>query len=392
MALVAFPVAPMSCGAWLALISLPLLLDLVWAEAPTQQVSNVRFVDTNSDGGWISGTIQWDPPADTTGIKNYAVLIFNSLSNVNPVLPSLPGDFMGAWYMCDLGGSPHAPVGTNDLTISTFFKEQTNFPRRGSVEVQPQTRRRYVWGAFIPPDRYLAVACVNEQKEAGPRVVIPIYDNSPLLPREHIGKINFADTNGILGLLDGKISWPPGIEGDFALTQSYSVYLANDDVGTNEMKVGESVVPTFELMLSSQARGQRDFIHIRAVNDNGISTWSKTVRLHDAGPSAPTEGVTALAFTDMDYTQGQVAGNITWTPPDDEAPISSYRIYLSNQQGLGGVALPSGGYEVPVGTNLFELPTYVIRGDPDYVQVFAINDKGMQASPAEIPIVDTMST
>lgn len=379
----------MSWSARFAILRLALLLDLAWAEAPTQQVSNVRFVDTNIDGGWISGIIQWDPPADTTGIEQYAVLVFNSLSDINPVLPS-PGDFNSAWYMSELGGLPHAPVGTNALTIKTFFAEQANFPRRGSREVQPQSRR-YVWGGQLrSPDRYIAVACMNEQREAGPRVAIPLYDMSPLLPPEHLESLSFTDTNDILGLLDGKISWSAGVLGDFALTRKYFVYLANDGVGTSKLSVGQSSVPTFELVLSSQARGNRDFIHVHAVNDNGISTWSKSIRLHDVGPSAPTVGVSALIFTDTDNRQGHVAGNITWTPPDDEAPISSYRIYLRNEPGLGGVALPPNGYEVPVGTNQFELVEYALRGDSDYVQVFAVNERGMQDLPAEMPIVDRL--
>lgn len=387
MALVARRLDFNSLGALLARISLALFWDIAWAEAPTQRVSNVRFVDTNDDGGWLSGTVAWDPPADTTGIKNYAVMIFNNMSNINPV-PALPGDFLGAWYLCDLENVPHAPIGTNDLTITTLFPESTNFPRRGSREVQPENRRRYVWGHYHPPDRYLAVACMNEQREAGPRVVIPIYDASRQLPFEHIESVSFADTNGILGLLDGKASWTPGVEGDFTLTRSYSVYLANDDAGTNEVKVGESSVPTFELTLSSQSRGDRDFIRIRGVNDNGMSTWFKSIRIFDAGPSPPSAGVTALAFTDIDFRQGRVAGTISWTPPGDEAPILSYKIFLSNQQGVGGALMPANGYEVLVGTNQFQLPEYELRNDPDYIQVFAANDKGMQAIPAEVPIVD----
>lgn len=388
MALDPFPVGPKLWVVRLAYVSLTLLLDLVWADAPTQQVSNVRFVDSNSDGGWISGSVTWDPPADTTGIKNYAVMIFNNMSNINPVIPALPGDFHGAWYLCDLGGSPHAPVGTNDLTISTFFKEKLNFPRRGSVEVQPQSRRRYVWGQFHPPDRWIAVACMNDQREAGPRVVIPLYDTTPHLPIKHLDNVSFVDTNGVLGLLDGKISWMPGMEGDFTLTRYYSVHLADDEAGTNEVKVGESVIPEFELMLSSQARGTRDFLRIRGHNDNGMSTWSKSVRIFDAGPSVPTEGVSALAFTDTDRSQGKVSGTITWTAPDDEAPISSYKIFLSSQQEPGGDALPPGGYEVPVGFNQFQLPTHTMRTNPEYVQVYAVNDKGMQAFPAVLPIDD----
>jgi len=370
-----------------ARLLLALWLGIAQAVPPTRQVSNVQFQDGNSDGGWISGTIRWDPPTNVSGISTYGVVIFNSMEDLTPSLPALPGDFDGAWYLCDLGNTPHAPVGTNDLTITTLSGEAANFPRRGSVAVQPQIRRRYAWGHYKPPDRYIAVACMNSQKEAGPPVVIPIYDKSSLKPIEHLNDISFTDTNSALGVLDGTISWPPGIEGDFTLTKSYSVYLANDDAGTDEVKIGDSNVPTFELTLSGHSRGQRDFIRIRAANDNGVSAWSKSVRLFDVGPSVPSEGVTGLAFTSPEYTEGQVTGTVSWTPPDDEAPISSYRIFLSDQQGVGGTLVPADGYVVPVGTNRFVLPLYTVRNSPDYVQVYSENDKGMQQLPAELAVV-----
>lgn len=387
------PSTRMGCHARHACLVSALCLGIANAVAPTQQVSNIRFEDTNNDAGWISGTILWDPPADTAGIHNYGVLIFNQMDDITPV-PALPGDFQGAWFLCDLGNTPHAPVGVNNLTISTLSAEQANFPRRGSAPVQPQNRRRYVWGHFHPiargmgPDRYIAVACMNEQKEAGPTVVIPLYDKSSLLPVQHLDTITFTDTNAVLGVLDGRISWAPGIQGDFSMTTYYALLLANDDVGTDELTIGATNVPTFELNVSGLSRGARDFILIRGVNPNGVSSWTHSIRLFDSGPSAPSEGVTAVAFEDTDYRQGYVAGKVTWTPPNDEAPISSYRIFLSDQQGVGGVRVPADGYQVLVGTTEFLLPAYTLRTAQDYLQVYAENDKGMQALPTELAIVD----
>jgi hypothetical protein len=91
---------------------------------------------------------------------------------------------------------------------------------------------------------------------------------------------------------------------------------------------------------------------------------------------------------DMDYRQGHVSGTVTWTPPDDEAPISGYRIFLSNQQGAAGDHVPTNGYQVSVGTNQFEIPAYVIRSSQDYLQVYSENDKGMQDVPTELAIMD----
>jgi hypothetical protein len=379
----------MALGKSLACISLAIWFGGVSAVPPTQTVSNLRFEDTNLEGGWLSGVIRWDPPANTDGISTYGVLIFNNINDIMPNLPDLPGDFSGAWYLCDAPDiMHHAAVGTNEFTIKTA--EALEFPRRGSTEVQPMNRRRYSWGHYHPSDRYLVVVCINEQKEAGPRVIIPIYDASPHLPIPHLDNITFTDTNDILGVLDGKISWEPDVEGDFTLTQSYLVFLASDESGTDEAKIGETAVPEFELMLSGVSRESRDFIRIRGVNPNGVSPWSRSVRIFDSGPSPPSEGVTDLAFIDSDYREGYVAGNVTWTPPDDEAPISSYRLFLSNQQGVGGEKVPSDGYTIPVGTNYFTLPAHALRSSQDYVQVYTANDKGMQDVPAELAILDTI--
>lgn len=378
---------PEGACTWHRYIPLALWIGATLATPPTQTVSNLRFEDTNAEGGWLSGVIRWDPPSNTDGISTYGVLIFNNINDITPSLPDLPGDFDGAWYLCDAPDiMHHASVGTNEFTIKTA--ESLDFPRRGSTEVQPMNRRRYSWGHYHPSDRYIVVVCMNEQKEAGPRVIIPIYDKSPHLPLPHLTNITFTDTNDILGVLDGRISWVPEVEGDFTLTQSYLVSLASDDSGTDEAQIGETTVPEFELMLSGLSRERRDFIRIRGVNPNGISPWSRSVRIFDSGPSPPSEGVTNLAFTDTDFRLGYVAGNVTWTPPDDEAPILSYRLFLSNQQGAGGELVPADGYNIAVGTNHFALPAYAIRGTQDYIQVFAANDKGMQDVPSELAIMD----
>lgn len=376
------------CATAPAYLLLAFWLDAAGGAPPTQRVSNVRFKDTNDDGGWIAGTVQWDPPANTTGLRNYAVVLYNELADITPTLPPLPGSMQGAWYLCDLGMTPHALVGSNNLTITTLFPDMTFFPRRGSLPVQPQNRRRYVWGHYHPPDRWLAVSCVNHNLEAGPPTIIPLYDNTTQLPIEHIENVSFTDTNSNLGELSGTISWDSGIEGDFTLTKSYNIYLAKDDAGLGAVKIGASDVPTFEISLSSHNRADADFIHVRAANPNGESAWSAKKRVFDLGPSVPSIGVTGLAFTDTDFAQGQAAGSISWTPPDDEAPILSYKIFLTNRPGVGGVNVPAEGYEVPVGTHQFLLPTYVIRNTTDYVQVYAANDKGLQQTPAELAILD----
>jgi len=375
----------------LVLLFLPVV---VRAQAPTQQVSNLRFVDSNNDGGWISGTILWDPPANTAGIAKYVVVITNTGADGTVALPAAPGEFTGAWYLSDLGGTIDSPVGTNSMTIRTMWSSPGDFPRRGSTEVQPQTRRRYSWAGSTPPDRYMGVACVNAANEKGQVVFMPIYDKSSLTPAAHLDSpISFTDTNGAFGLLDGKISWTPSVQGDFTSAQSYNIYLANDAGGTNEVQIGHVTVPTFELNLMWQGRGSRDFIRIRGVNSNGISTWSLNKRFFDSGPYVPAQGVTQLSFSDVDVRQGWVQGTVTWTPPDDEAPIIYYKVFLSDQPGVGGIVTPASGYAVPVGVNQFVLPANVLfnaaeAGDPNYLQVYAVNDKGMQAVPTELAIED----
>jgi hypothetical protein len=391
MALSACPASLMASWRAYSGLLLAFWLDVAWAVAPTQEVSNVHFEDTNGDGGWLSGTITWDPPEDLTGIHHYAVVIFNSMSDISPKLPATPGDLKGAWYLSFMGNVHKALVGTSSLSIHALIGD--GFPRRGSTEVQPHDRRRYVWSNQHPGDRYIAVVCVSEDAEHGPAKSIPIYDLSTQLPHDHLDSVSFTDTNADLGVLSGTISWSPSGKFDFTLTKYYSVYLADDEVGTSEEKVSDVDVPTLNFTLSGHSRNKRDFIRIRGANTNGVSAWAKTMRLFDLGPSVPNEGVSGLAFTDLDTMQGLVAGHITWTPPDDEAPISSYRIFLSDQPGNGGHVMPQSGYSVPVGTNSFALPFYPLQNAPetgkaDYIQVYTVNDKGMQALPTELAIVD----
>ena len=46
-------------------------------------------------------------------------------------------------------------------------------------------------------------------------------------------------------------------------------------------------------------------------------------------PSAPTEVVTGVTFSDTDQTEGFIKGILEWIAPEDVSNITKYVIYLS---------------------------------------------------------------
>jgi len=359
--------------------------------APLQSVSNIRFTDTNTDAGWIAGTITWDPPSDLTDVKYYAVLLFNNVQNLTkksiPTPPNSTEDagrrlLHEAWYLQDQTGKFYVDAGANHLTLKTLFG---CLPRRGSGDVQPVHRRRYAWGHTRPPDRFIGVACMCKDMHHGPPMVLPIYDNSTVVPVNPIadGSLKFTDLDNRSGILQGTIEWVVPDEEDFTLSTHYSVYMSTDEAGGDAVFVGEVSIEAnlTSLALTGYDRGQRDFILVRARNPNGLSEKAQRLRVFDLMPTVPVTGATNVVFTaNQTAPEDQLAGTVTWSPPDDEAPISSYSVFVGCAQ-IGCTMSPQKLGEVVVGTHSLQFAlarTNLMQN----IQVYAQNDKGMQASPA----------
>eukprot|EP00747_Dinoflagellata_sp_TGD_P126911 gnl/TRDRNA2_/TRDRNA2_174331_c0_seq2.p1 gnl/TRDRNA2_/TRDRNA2_174331_c0~~gnl/TRDRNA2_/TRDRNA2_174331_c0_seq2.p1 ORF type:complete len:814 (+),score=72.67 gnl/TRDRNA2_/TRDRNA2_174331_c0_seq2:56-2443(+) len=133
-------------------------------------------------------------------------------------------------------------------------------------------------------------------------------------------------------------------------------------------------------------RGARDTILIYTQNPNGLSDSAVSRLFLDFTIYPPSIGVSSLSFTDTEVNMWHATGEITWTPPDDEAvDISSYMVYLEtnadkNFQG-----------EVPRGTNMLAIDA-TLNGFAN-ILVYSKNSHGLQTNPCTIALTEmTTST
>ncbi|RAK19861.1 S-layer family protein [Anoxybacillus vitaminiphilus] len=101
----------------------------------------------------------------------------------------------------------------------------------------------------------------------------------------------------------------------------------------------------------------------------------------------PTQVVTEVAFTDTDTNAGEIAGNVTWTLPEDEEGITGYTVYFLDNNGTKiGTAIG----EVANGVNTFTVPdNTVVPNDAVELGVFAKNSNGESAVGASALKDDT---
>ena len=104
----------------------------------------------------------------------------------------------------------------------------------------------------------------------------------------------------------------------------------------------------------------------------------------DDDPTIPAEGVSNLAFTDTDLTEGTIGGTLSWNAPSSVDNITKYVIYLSSSQTEETTKLG----EAAVGTNTFAVPAGTAYNS--YILVVACNPTGESTIKAALQITDAV--
>lgn len=99
-------------------------------------------------------------------------------------------------------------------------------------------------------------------------------------------------------------------------------------------------------------------------------------------PSAPTEVVTGVTFSDTDQTEGFIKGILEWIAPEDVSNITKYVIYLSADGKGRDMKLG----EVEVGTNSYAIETSITADT--YIVVVTCNAQGESEALASVKIQD----
>ena len=108
----------------------------------------------------------------------------------------------------------------------------------------------------------------------------------------------------------------------------------------------------FESPSSSLLRKRRGALP-PARGSSGISAGSSEKLFYDVG-GPPVVRASHLQFDDIDDSEDEVAGYVTWKPPADLAPITGYSIVLASD--AVGTDMNLVGPVVAVCTNYLQIP------------------------------------
>eukprot|EP00746_Dinoflagellata_sp_MGD_P019303 gnl/MRDRNA2_/MRDRNA2_144845_c0_seq1.p1 gnl/MRDRNA2_/MRDRNA2_144845_c0~~gnl/MRDRNA2_/MRDRNA2_144845_c0_seq1.p1 ORF type:complete len:812 (-),score=99.97 gnl/MRDRNA2_/MRDRNA2_144845_c0_seq1:156-2285(-) len=158
-------------------------------------VSSVSFLDLDLDGGQVGGTVTWTEPGDTLRITHYSVYLSDSTSTPEMLIAQ------------DL------PVGTNMVVLSPDIPS-------------------YVSGVLFT---HILVTWNTSLAELVSSVgSASLQDNDGT-----VSSIQFTDDDPIADQISGELTW--SVPADTSIIHGYSVYIANDGIGTDRQQIGMNI-------------------------------------------------------------------------------------------------------------------------------------------------------
>ncbi|CAE8634852.1 unnamed protein product, partial [Polarella glacialis] len=308
--------SPVACALLVLLLSLP-----TPCSSQADKVTNAVWKDENTQDLKINGLVSWTPPADVTGFTHYQVQIaFDRLNTCGVDLYDVsPGEY----------GADGIPVGTNQLQV------------------------------YVPTGRGLGSACNKPARwilvlprsgnslDLSRAAIIPLYDLGPTVPALlELDSFSFSDTDPAPGQVGGTVEWAlkyPDM--DTAYIEYYSVYLASDPNGAQQVSVGQVLRGTNQLVipsgtsqtenscgcvlmypknaigLSASPAGhfcfESDGVTYTTTTATSTSTVTMTATVTTLDPSQVV--VTNLLFDDTNADAMLLAGTLSWDPPGNSA-------------------------------------------------------------------------
>ncbi|CAE8590871.1 unnamed protein product, partial [Polarella glacialis] len=325
-------------------------------DAPEVYVSNLSFSDTDTRDWYLSGKVQWDEPSDIAAVTHYTGWLSTG--------PAVSADSV---QLTDLAFGQRIPVGSNSLSIQGVDRSQQG-----------------------PERDWLVVTCENAAGRREPGVAILLLDLSLFPPPpSDLALKSFEDADNRTGNISGLVEWTEPT--DLGFTTHYAVHLAEDEFGSNFMSISQDVPRgTKQLMIpAGTQRGFRDYILVYLVNSQGQAELPVARAILDKGDGAPRSSVQSLTFLDVDLREGRIGGAVSWSRPTDLAELSDYAVFLASDatatqtSQLASMSSETRAFSIPSGTNLSTFR---------YIAVYTKNQNGLQANPATVRVVDTITS
>ncbi|CAE7214162.1 unnamed protein product [Symbiodinium sp. CCMP2592] len=168
-----------------------------------------------------------------------------------------------------------------------------------------------------------------------------VYTTSSLIEQTTPAELLIFDVNGTvdapffvgqdlnLDNLEGSLQWTP--QASSAQTQNiqdYIIYLATSSSGDTRSQVGAAVPvgTNLQSFSNSLVRGSQTHFLVYARSSLAEQSTPAFIKFADAAALFQARD---LFFSDGDLDEGEIAGNLSWVPPDVIGDVTFFRIYFS---------------------------------------------------------------
>lgn len=291
--------------------------------------ASIDFPDQDLDAGELGGNIYWQPSGELALIENFTVYVANGGTRL----------LLGV-----------APAGTNQLFLDQNFDQAA-------------------W-------QQIHVLAVSKLAERTVPDALNIADSNST-----VSALAFLDQDVDVGELGGTVTWAE--PADFAEVASYAVYAATDAVGSGRSKIGVDVQNGTAQGFVPPDLPQGAFTHFVVYSRSSLfeQTTPEAVRISDTGLR-----VTGIVFPDADLDALEVGGNVTWQPPNPDAMVTAYVVYVASS--VGGADRSQVSVESP-GTTSTLVPADTALSNYTHVAVYIRTSTAEQTVPSSLEISDT---
>ena len=173
------------------------------------------------------------------------------------------------------------------------------------------------------------------------------------------------------------MSWIPP-ESDAGI-ETYETYLATDAAGSGGVLAGSLAVGTNVYAVSSDTN---------STGKPHIVVYTKSTLAEQTTPAAlalmdDNLSVSAVSFGDLDLDANHVGGDVSWTPPENDAGIETYETYLATDAAGSGGALTG---SMAVGTNVYAVSSDTDSAGKSHIVVYTRSTLAEQSTPAALEL------
>ncbi|CAE7192730.1 unnamed protein product, partial [Symbiodinium sp. KB8] len=238
----------------------------------------------------------------------------------------------------------------------------------------------------IPPEtrlanwtHYLVYAASSLAEQSFPRALQIADEDSSVSSVSFLGQdLDFYD-------LGGRLSWePPNSTERLA---AYRIYLAESASGFGRSQVGPTELAPEVLFYDVPANTRREnFTHFTVFTKSLLveQTTPAFLAIQDEASRANN-----VSFVDDDLDEGEIGGNLTWLPAEDDSEVVDYVVYLAedrygtNRSLLGNVSRDELSFSVPDNTQLLSFT---------HLLVFGRSPLEEQTTPSSVVIIETIAS